>query len=165
MAKFVALGLRSLIVPFIEKDEKGNIIRDQSIVFNQGLRNAKGFVPASYITNNEYEIKYLRANGGNKANGGRSFEEIKEAESKAEAPKAEAEKAENTKPEPTTNEAEAEEPESKEPESKDFPQATTVQEAGSILRTMIPGLKTRDVSSKDKVLEVASKNGITFPNL
>ena len=180
MAKFEALyGVTSLIVPFIERDEKGKIIRDQSIVFNQGMTLKDKVIPANYLTNDPDKIKYLKANGGNEANGGFSFKEII-VESKP-APAAKANPASVDAPKPKHAPAAAvvtELPaleddfifpddlaESPSTGKTDYPEANTAQEASAVLRGLFPELTTRDTSSKAKIKAFIADKNITFSNL
>lgn len=47
----------------------------------------------------------------------------------------------------------------------EVPEVNTVQEAKNYLLDKIEGLTHRDVSNKEKVLEVAEANGYVFPNV
>lgn len=163
MAKFQAMmDMLNLVVPFIERDGNGQLVRDQSITFNPGIRTRDKVVPASISTSDESVLKYLRAYGGNQANGGTSFSEV--AEKKSEVKKA-----------PKTEVIEEIEEEEKEfvfpddlaesPTASSYPEATTVQAASAILRGLFTELKSRDTSTREKVIEVATGKGISFPNL
>ena len=160
MAKFQAMmDMLNLVVPFIERDGNGQLVRDQSITFNPGIRTRDKVVPASISTSDESVLKYLRAYGGNQANGGTSFLEVVEKKSEVKkAPKPEV--IEEIKEE----EQELESIDS-EPIESSYPEATTVQAASAILRGLYPELKSRDTNTKEKVLEVATGKGISFPNL
>jgi hypothetical protein len=159
MKKFEALyNMTGLVIPFIVKDDRGSIVIDQSIVFNQGSTSKQGTVPANYMSNDPEIVKYLQAYGGNEANGGHSFKEV--VEKKAEA------KAEKPAPKEIEPEApKAESAEAVEGGPKAYSEAVTVQTAGSILKGLFPELTSRDVNNKDKVLAVAGSKNISFPNL
>jgi DNA-binding ferritin-like protein (Dps family) len=156
-------NMTGLVVPFIVKDEKGNVVIDQSIVFNQGSTSRQGTIPASYMTDNPEIIKYLHSYGGNEANGGHSFKEI--VEKKSEAVKAVVKQA----PKVIEPEIEAKEiiqdSEEQELNPSDYPEATKVQTAASILKKLFPELTARDINTKDKVLAVAAGKNISFSNL
>lgn len=194
MAKFEALhGLKDLVVPWIEKDETGKIIRDQSVTFKKGLRNNKEVIPASLITTEPDLLKHLRSYGGNEKNGGSSFREIiteavkETVKAKTEpvaakptpepTPEPEAPKA----PEPTPTPEPVQDPEPvQEPqpvqdpepasteaktEGKVFEEPTTVQAASAVLGELFPDIKSRDRNSREKVDAIAAANNISFPNL
>lgn len=164
MAKFQAMmDMLNLVVPFIERDEKGQLVRDQSIAFNPGIRTRDKVFPASISTSDESILNYLRAYGGNKANGGTSFLEL--VEKKTEVKKA-------PQPEAIQADKEQEDGDFILPDDVDeiqaessYPEATTVQAASAILKGLYPELKSRDTNTKEKVLEVATDKGISFPNL
>jgi hypothetical protein len=183
MNKFIALGnIKSLIIPFIERDEKGQVVRDQSIVFNKGVKSRNTFSPANIIVSDPSTLDYLRKYKGNEANGGKTFREVIEKKTevaKAAVPTVEkATKTEAVTVAPTPAKQEetefvfpddlAESPvveESNPTENTAYPEVTTVQEAGFVLRNLDNTLKTRDTNNKDKVLALAVKHRITFPNL
>ena len=175
MAKFEALyGATQLIVPFIERNEAGQVIRVQSIVFNTGLSLKDKIIPANYSTNDQDTIKYLRAYGGNEANGGFSFKEIKEASTSKPVAEAKTPAAVVAEVPPLKEEAKedfvfpddlAESPEADESQAQDYPDVTTAQEAGAILRTLFPELTTRDTGSKAKIKSLIKDKNITFSNL
>lgn len=162
MKKFEALyNMTGLVVPFIVKDEKGNVVIDQSIVFNQGSTSKQGTIPANFMTNNPEIIKYLQSYGGNEANGGQSFKEIAEKKEVAAKKEPVKKEAEPTKEEPGEGVSE----DKADGNIVDYPEATTVQMAGTILRGLFTELTSRDVNNKVKVLEIASSKNLSFSNL
>lgn len=185
MAKFEALnGVKTLVLSFIERDEKGAIVRDQTIPFNIGVISRDYSRPANLITEDEARIKFLRNHKGNEANGGIRFREIVEKQNIKPKAKTEEKSIELPKHAPTAAVVTelpkleddfvfpddlAETPEATEEkalnENTDYPYVTTAQEAGLLLRTLFPELKARDVSPKAKALEVAASKKITFSNL
>jgi hypothetical protein len=168
MPKFQALfNIKSLSVPFVVKDDEGNIIHDESINFNSGLNSAKGFIPAFYHTSDKDKLAYLRAYPGNLANGGSSFEEVEQEKPvvKKVVPAVKA-----VEPAPVAEPVVAEAPvlEEAKPEAGEtqvFEDVTTVNEASSILRDMFPELKVRDVNTRDKVFAFSASKNLSFPNL
>ena len=178
MVKFIALyEIKSLSVPYIVKDEKGKILVDQTINFQQGLRDNKGVVPAHFSTGDPEILAYLRKYAGNKANGGHSFEEIQEEKAVAkEAAKPAPKKAEAPEPvlaiekEPLVI---FELPDEEDPETEPVikagvipqPEVTTVQMASSVLRALDSKLTIRDTKTKAQVLALAELKNISFPNL
>lgn len=162
MPKFQALhNIKDLTVPFIEKDSEGNIIRDQSIVFNRGMNAARGFIPAYFHSSDTDTVNYLRAYPGNKTNGGSSFEEIKEAEPVNTLAPKEMKQEENPITEPMDEAKE----QPKEGSVKVYDDVTTVNEASAILLEMFEELVTRDVNTRAKIAAVAASKGLSFPNL
>lgn len=182
MVKFEALdGATALIVPFIERDEKGQIVRDQSIPFNQGISLRDKTIPAYIIPTDPDQIKFLRAYKGNQANGGYSYREIKEAQASKPATEAKSNATPVDLPKhapaavvtelPNLEEADKEFvfpddlAETPDPGSKDYPDVTTAQEASVILRSLFPELTVRDTSSKAKIKAFIADKNITFSNL
>jgi len=169
MAKFQAMmDMLHLVVPFIERDGKGQILRDQTITFNTGNRVKNKVYPATFSTNDPEVIKYLRAYGGNQANGGASFREIvdESAPKKAEAKKApETVSVNEAVNEVTVNESEEENAEEEKTSATEYPDVTTAQQAGIVLRGLFPGLTARDTNNKEKIFKLAEEKGISFPNL
>lgn len=171
MAKFEAMmDLLSIIVPYIERDAKGQLIRDQSIVFNPGVRIRDKVTPANISTTDPSILVYLRAYGGNEANGGTSFSEVIEKKSEvksAKAPAVIAEPAKVTVIEEVEEEKEFVFPNdlAETPTESSYPEVLTVQAASAILRGLYPELKSRDTSNREKVLQIATDKGISFPNL
>jgi hypothetical protein len=164
MAKFIALyGLMSLSVSRIERDKEGKIVLDQTVSFNRGLRTSKGIQPAYFSTTEKGLLAHLRADMSNEANGGASFQEVQAIE--PTSPKAT--KAPKVEPvaEPVTEPVTVTDSDTKTLEGASYPEVTNLQEAGSILKTMFPELKARDISPKANLLKVAEANGISFPNL
>lgn len=176
MANFEALyDTTALIVPFIERDEKGQIIRDQSIVFNKGMALKDKVIPANYLTNNPDEIRYLKANGGNEANGGFSFKEIIEATKATTEAKTKPVAVEPQKNIPSAVVTEMPKleddfvfpddlAETPDPGSKDYPDVNTAQEASAVLRSLFPELTVRDTNSKAKIKALIESKNITFSN-
>jgi hypothetical protein len=163
MKKFEALyNMTALVVPFIVKSDTGAIIRDQTIVFNQGSTTKQGTTPASLMTNDPEVIKYLQAYGGNEANGGISFREVVEKKSEVKAEKS---APKEIAPEPPKEEGTEAGTDIGEGESNAYLEATTVQAAGNILKGLFEELTSRDVNNKEKVLAVAASKNISFPNL
>jgi hypothetical protein len=168
MPKFQAMeDMLHLVIPFIERDEKGQVVRDQTIIFNSGIKVGKTkVIPASISIpdSDTSALKYMRAYGGNEANGGTSFREIVEKKSEVVKTVAKLE-PKVVAPEKPAEETKAETEESEGLDASDYPEATTVQAAASVLRKLFPELTSRDVNNKDKVLNVAASKNISFSNL
>lgn len=163
MPKFEALmEMRTLVVPFIERDEKGQLIRDQAITFKQGMNTPNGVVPAYLITENEQEVKYLREYPGNEQNGGMSFKELKEAAK--EKPKKTVLKVETEEPLEESEET-AETVESGDSETVVYGEVTTRQQAFAILKSLDPTVNTANTRTIEDMQKKAASLNVSFPNL
>ncbi|HAH37798.1 MAG TPA: hypothetical protein DCL81_15190 [Algoriphagus sp.] len=174
MPKFVALfGIKNLSVPFIERDEEGKILRDETITFNKGQNGGRVFVPAFFYTNDPEKIKHLRNYPGNKKNGGCSFEEVEEAKNEikaAKAPEKPVKPAADPTPDPAADPTPDPTPDPKNevviPEGfQSFPEITTVNEASAKLRELFEDVTSKDTRNKKQVQEVAASKQVIFPNL
>lgn len=167
MTKFVAINRIKYVVPFVKKDDSGAIVENRSLTFVHGGKNLGKTIPAHFVATDE-EAEYLKKYPTFNI----AFKLHVQAEKKAK---------EASKPEPKKTAAKQTEPESsKEKEDlkvsedpiKDaldtnvFPSISTIQQAGIKLRQLdTKNVKSTDVNSRAKVIELADKMGVSFPNL
>lgn len=175
MAKFQSLfGITRLTLSWIEKDENGNLIKDQTVRFIDGVTSRDLNIPATLHTEETELLKFLRENTANAKNGGTTFEEVEEPKAEPKKPSKKVEEALVVDPqtvtiaeaEPETESTEdSQEPSDEPAEVKIFDQITTNREAIAFLKTVDPTIKTADLMNKAKIIEKATSLNLSFPNL
>ncbi|MEC7753778.1 MAG: hypothetical protein VYB44_07095 [Bacteroidota bacterium] len=150
MKTYQLIGLKSHM-HHVDIHQDGKSIT-KLVEFKGGTRSQGNLVPGTFKTDDPDIIKSLEES----KNFNKKWKLIFDSNSPQTKSTS---KAKNTEPEVNLNVDNADN------DSKTFPEVTTGQEAKQILLKEIEGLKVSEVNSKKQILEVAHKNGISFPNL
>lgn len=163
--KFEATGKQGYVMPWVKEDEKGNVVFNKNISFTPGGRTMGKLKPAYFFATEE-QAEYMRKqaafNIDYKEVGVRESEPVKKAQPKP--PKKEV-KEEVEETEEVEDVEEVQESEEDQNEAQEFPEVNSVQLAAIKLRQLDKSLKVKDVTGKEKVLEVAEKMNVSFPSL
>lgn len=143
-------------IAYIKRNDIGQVVENRDLRFTPGSKRLGKIVPAYYETTDKDEIEYLKRY----PNYGVTYKMEGEKEAKKPELKVSTKKEEVNEPEEEVNFDEEDDS-----ETKEFPEISTVQQAGLKLKQVNPKLKTADVNNREKVDAQAKELNVVFPNL